>query len=351
MDIVKIEFFNANAMQMLLRHNGLDFQTKQQLQKYFKRRENGNRVTTLYNFCKDYASKSIGRLYVAHGLGLVGFSREVRNALADGLYWDIDMVNCHAVILNQLCKKHGWNCEGLTHYVDNRDEVITDVMNHYGCSYKDAKNLMIRLMFLGHPEAWVGDSVCESFTHHLPYIEGLKEELNHIASNVWSSYPNVSSVVARKKKKTQQAKIASCLSLVLQSEEHQILMAIDNSMTKQGRSMDTFIFDGGLVRRSKDETELPETILRQCEEDVKQNTNYDIRLVVKELKTTFQKDDNDDGLVPSNIIVDDLYAAKEFVKMMGERMVYTDDDLYVFDETTGLWNNKNHHCPNNHDTN
>jgi hypothetical protein len=337
MDTVKIEFFNPDAMQMLLRHTGLDYGTKQHLQKYFKRRENGNRITTIYHFCKDYASYSIGRLYADHGLSLVGFSREVRNALAKGLYWDVDMVNCHAVILTQLCRKHGWKCDGLTHYVQNRDDVMNDIMTHYGCSNKDAKNLMIRLMFLGHPEAWVGDSVCESFTNHLPYIEGLKGELNQIASNVWSAYPEVSGVVSRKKKKTQQAKLSSCLSLVLQSEEHKILMSIDDSLKSQGRSMDTFIFDGGLVRRLKDETELPESILRQCEDDVKHDTNYDIKLVVKELTTTFEINETDNGLVSPDIIIDDLYAAKEFVKMMGDRMVYTDDTLYVFDETTGLW--------------
>jgi hypothetical protein len=341
-DIVKIEFFNPDAMQMLLRHNGLDFETKQQLQKYFKRRENGNRVTTLYDFCKDYAKHSIGRVYVAHGLGLVGFSRDVRNVLAKGLYWDVDMVNCHAVILAQLCHTHGWNCAGLKHYVNNREQVLDDIVAHYGCSHKDAKNLMIRLMFLGHPEAWVGDSICESFTQHLPFVVGLKDELHRIATNVWSSYADVSNVVARKKKKSQERKMSSCLSLVLQSEEHKILMAIDNSLKRQGRNMDTFIFDGGLVRRLKDETELPESILRQCEQDVKQSTNYDIKLIVKELTTTFQLNDREEEseLVPSDVIVDDLYAAKEFVKIMGDRMVFTDDALYVFDETTGLWSNK-----------
>jgi hypothetical protein len=54
---------------------------------------------------KDYASSGVGRVYVANVLGLQGFSKDIRNALAAGLYWDVDMVNAHPTILVQLCQK------------------------------------------------------------------------------------------------------------------------------------------------------------------------------------------------------------------------------------------------------
>lgn len=332
----KKELFNPNAMVALLRHDGIDFDTRQRLQKYYKRRENGNVVTVLYDFCKDYVVSGIGRLYAANGLGLQGFPRDIRNALAKDLYWDVDMVNAHPTILVQLCQQKGWSCQGLKHYVDNRDEVLRSVMAHYGCSVKDAKNLLIRMMFLGQPEAWVGASVCEMANSHLPYIVGLKAELDAIAANVYGSYTHVSDVVRRKKKKTQQQKLSSTLSLVLQSEEHTILMAIDMFLLTQGRSMDCFVFDGGLVRRLKDEAVFPEELLRGCEEYVKDKTGYSIRLAVKPLETTFEIA-NDDEYVPSSVIVDDVYAAKAFVKLMDGKVVWTDNTLCVFDETTGLW--------------
>jgi hypothetical protein len=338
----KTEVFNPNAMQALLRHDGIDFQTKQLMQKYYKRRENGNRVSTLYDFCKDYASSGVGRLYVAHGLGLQAFPKDVRNALAEGLYWDIDMVNAHPTILVQLCEQMGWSCEGLKHYVHNREQVINDITTHYGCSHADAKNLMIRLLFLGSPEAWVGASVCELSTEHMPYIEGVKRELDCIATNVYGAYTNVSDVVRRKKKKTQQQKLSSTLSLVLQSEEHKIIMNADLFLSTQGRSMDVLVFDGGLVRRAKDEVEFPEGLLRGCEEFVKEKTGYTIHLVVKPLKTTFEVGYDKDDYVPSHVIVDDVYAAKAFVKLMEGKIVYTDNALYVFDDTTGLWTCEKH---------
>jgi hypothetical protein len=196
----KQEFFDPNAMATLLRHDGIDYATKQLLHKYYKRRENGNRVSTMYDFCKDYASSGVGRVFVANSLGLQGFSKDIRNALASGLYWDVDMVNAHPTILVQLCEQKGWNCAGLKHYVENRDQVIGDIMAHYGCSHSDAKNLMLRLVFLGHPQAWVGASICELSSQHLPYILGLKKELETIATNVFTTYTDAADVVKRKKK-------------------------------------------------------------------------------------------------------------------------------------------------------
>lgn len=333
---VKTELFNPDAMQLLLRHDGIDFGTRQRLQKYYKRRKNGNRVEVVYDFCKDYSAK-VGRVYAYQGLGLVGMSRDIRNALAKDLYWDVDMVNAHHNILVQLCEQKGWKCEGLKHYVNNRERVLNEIMLHYGCSHKDAKNLMIRLLFLGHPEAWVGDSVCERHTHQMPFIEGLRQELMQVGANVWSTHTEVSNVVNRKKKHTQVKKISSCLSLVLQSIEHEMLMAIDDCLISHGRSMDSYIFDGGLVRRLKDETEMPENILRACEQHVKSVTGFQVQLLVKPLDTTFEIQNDDTETIPSHIIIDDMFAAKAFVKLMEGKIVYTEDKLFVFDETTGLW--------------
>lgn len=288
MQYVKIETFNPNAMRFLLNHDGLSFEQKKMLQKYYKKRENGNCVQAVYDWCKEYATYSIGRVYVNHSLGLQGFERDIRNALAHGLYWDLDMVNAHPTILLQTCKSKGWVCYSLEHYVNNRQEVLTQIMEHYGCNSKDAKNLMIRMMFLGFPEAWVRDTICENSTAPLPFIEDFKSELEIIANNVWLAYNDISEVVKRKKKRTMQQKISSCLSLFLQSEEHKILMAVDEALKMEGRHLDTYIFDGGLVRRLNDEEELPTSIIEKCEAHVKRMTNYDIKLVVKELDTSFR---------------------------------------------------------------
>ena len=37
---------------------------------------------------------------------------------------DIDMINCHPVILNYLCKKNNVDCDILKNYIENRELVL-----------------------------------------------------------------------------------------------------------------------------------------------------------------------------------------------------------------------------------
>jgi hypothetical protein len=333
---VKRELFNPSIIKSLLTHQGLAYDTKQQLKKYHKKRVNGNCVESVYDYSKDYPR--IGRVYVAGSVGLQGFEREVRNALAKDLYFDVDMENAHPTILLKICTDKGWVCDRLRNYVENREQVLADIESHYGASRKDAKNLMIRMMFLGHPESWVGETMCENYDKPMEYIALFKEEIRTIAQNVWGSYPEVVAVVAKKRKMFDSQKLSSCLSIALQTEEHKILMAIDDCMKQQGRSMDVFVYDGGLVRKKDGEHELPLEVLRTCEKYVKDTTGYEVKLVVKPMETSLEFSSHDEKTtVEPGVIIDDVYAAKEFAKLMKGCMVYTDKKLFVFNENQGLW--------------
>jgi hypothetical protein len=92
----------------------------------------------------------------------------------------------------------------------------------------------------------------------MPWVNGFKQEIETIASNVFNEEADISNIVKRKKNnKLPTKQLSSTLSLFLQSEEHTILTTIDKSLQSQGRSMDTYIYDGGLVRMLKDEQEFP----------------------------------------------------------------------------------------------
>lgn len=335
---VKTEVFDPSVMKALLCHSGLTFDTKQQLKKYHKKRYNGNQVDTVYDYSKAYHSSKVGRVYAVGSIGLQGFERDVRNALSRSLYFDVDIENAHSAILLKVCQSKGWVCPMLQNYVEKREEVLSNIMNHYGASRKDAKNLMIRMMFLGHPESWVGETICENSTKPMEYVTQYKIELNNIAENVWRSYPDIVDIVNKKRKVSTTQKLSSCLSLMLQTEEHKILMAIDESLKAQGRSMDVFIFDGGLVRKLASETQLPTDILRACERFVMDTLGYKIQLAVKPIETSLILSTQDEArLVDPNVVVDDVYAAKTFTRLMGDNIVYTDKALYVFNDSQGLW--------------
>ncbi len=65
-----------------------------------------------------------GRFFAVGGLSLQSLCREIRHTIAKKYYKDIDVVNCHPVLLQWLCKKNNFNCKFLSKYIANRDKYI-----------------------------------------------------------------------------------------------------------------------------------------------------------------------------------------------------------------------------------
>lgn len=85
----------------------------------------------------DYSSgKSDGRLFAK--CGIQGLCKNVRGFLADHTV-DIDMVNAHPVILENVCKKLNIFCLNLSNYVTNRDEVLERICKDDKCDTNTAK--------------------------------------------------------------------------------------------------------------------------------------------------------------------------------------------------------------------
>jgi len=91
--------------------------------------------------------RGCGRYYAVGGLSLQGFPREIRHTIAREFYIDIDIKNAHPVILEHLCKKHGFACEQLSKYINNRDELLSQVVGNDGkpLPREDAKKIYLSL--------------------------------------------------------------------------------------------------------------------------------------------------------------------------------------------------------------
>ena len=64
-----------------------------------------------------------GRLYC--GNSIQGLQKHLRGFLMTHTT-DIDMKNCHPVLLRFICKKHNIPCPSLEYYIKNRDEVLAE---------------------------------------------------------------------------------------------------------------------------------------------------------------------------------------------------------------------------------
>jgi hypothetical protein len=66
-----------------------------------------------------------GRFCARGSLSLQTLAREIRHTIARDYYVDIDMVNCHPVILSYLCAKQNFNCDNLNNYIADRESALT----------------------------------------------------------------------------------------------------------------------------------------------------------------------------------------------------------------------------------
>jgi uncharacterized protein YwbE len=76
----------------------------------------------IYSYSQNSPEGVCGRLF--SGGSIQGIWGRYRGLVMRGLCTDIDMVNCHPVILRYICKKHNIPCPNLEYYINNRDEIL-----------------------------------------------------------------------------------------------------------------------------------------------------------------------------------------------------------------------------------
>jgi hypothetical protein len=90
---------------------------------------------------------AIGRVPPLYGLGLINLRREIRHTLIKDKYTDIDIDNCHPIILQQILDYNNISNEEFKYYINNREDVLNIIKDNHKINRDDAKNLMISIMY------------------------------------------------------------------------------------------------------------------------------------------------------------------------------------------------------------
>lgn len=274
--LVKQERFDPTVILQILKHDNIGADDKKRLQQYYKKRFNGNIVEVKYDFSKDYKSKGLARVYAEKGLGLQQFPCDIRNALGQAYYFDVDIKNAHPTILLRICKENGWSCPNLDQYVSNRDDMLADMSTRYNMTKGDVKMIMNTLMYLGGIPFTVNKD---------EFLMNYQAEMFAIASNIKNAYMDIFAHVS-KKRLSERDKLSTTVSFVLSTEEHKILMAMNNYVELNGRNVDVLLYDGFWLRRLPKEKYVEEALLIKIEEHVKKETGYAIKLAEKPMSTS-----------------------------------------------------------------
>ena len=187
-----------------------------------------NNGTMVMNYdYSQYSNNDIGgRLYC--GKSIQGLSKPVRGFLMKHTT-DIDMINCHPVILKYICDKHNIMCPNLEYYIKNRNTILNTVGADYKqkflCSVNsDKSNTNDKYEFLRN-----FDKECKTIQKQVTSIS----EYKHIVDSV----PDT---------KTYN-RIGSAINRIICVYENNILQELIKFIQSKNMEISVLAFDGLMV--------------------------------------------------------------------------------------------------------
>lgn len=261
---------------------------KTSLNYYSKKQQFKEGIKVIYEQKNKY-----GRLYSKNALQ--SFQREVRKYISGEFYQDIDIKNCHPVLIEQLLKKH--------------QIVAGNILEEYNINRNEAMqkyNLNSKLDFIKIINNDVLKNEKFKETHDLIYnnlvpklIKENKTLFNRIKKN-------------RIKEKKEYNFNGSFFSTYLQNIENDILMVIYNYLCKEGFIIGVLCFDGAMVEKNNN---LNEKILKQIQTVVLKETGYNIKLTFKSTETKWKPN------LVEDIQIEDTRAKSPFEEFSIEKWI------------------------------
>jgi len=284
MTIIKRERIHMERLAFLLKNEDVPKETKRELKKLSEKIVEGCWAVINYGLGKQAkdSSEALGRLNAVGNVGLQGVKRDVRNFLAEPYYWDIDMIAAHPTLCLSMCRTQKLTCEYQTELIEKREEKLAELMDVMGCSRSTAKDY-ITILYFGE----------ENASSALPmWFKSLHQEISNARKVITQNEEWTEALKFLNGKKKNR--MGSAFSFILQSVERECLLAMERSAKKHGRSLDTYIHDGGLIRKREGEEAFPDELLREFEKDIEADTGYCVHLASKEMETSWTLKEGDD---------------------------------------------------------
>lgn len=195
------------------------------------------------------------------GFGFQGMNKIFRHTLASDYYVDVDIKNCHPVLVTQWAQMRGLGdkISKLNEYVSNREYVMETYIKE---DKESAKVTILRILNGG---VYNGDN---------EWLRSYKSEIDafhKIVNDIFKDF---------KPTRGAYSEDGSRFSKFEQMLENIVLYHIYNFFEKRGVGIGALCYDGLLIE-NKYERDLREGLLEQCQEYVYTQTQYRIDLVIK----------------------------------------------------------------------
>ena len=225
-----------------------------------KRSAEGKQVITYKPSISKAGKLGWGRLYGSIG-SLETLQRECRGTLCREFYTDIDIKNCHPVIVVQFAKRYyDYELPETQKYCNDRDTYLKQISDDRDV----AKLEIIKVFYGGRPK----------FEFLLP----LYDEIQKFSKYLWNlpKYAELADAVRHEKNM-----YGSFMSYIAQTEERKIMLVMKEALEQKGFKVDVLCYDGVMIRKDKEKV-CDADLLRRVESYIEQHTDYAVELVDKQ---------------------------------------------------------------------
>ena len=239
----------------------------------------GNTLTTNYHHGLKFTDW--GRVYPKNNISLGSCERRIRGTLTKGTYIDIDIVNCHPVMILFLLKKYGFTHSTYEKYCTNRKTYLNKIKKNYNCDRDVAKKFFIISGYGGSYNKWKNDNEltgegCEDLWN------AFQNEAKSLASKfVMDNLKKYENYIKVRKKEFN--KDFSFLSAMLQDEERKILETMEQFFQKEGlirHNNGILCHDGIMLKMSS----ISDQVLVRLQKEIENKFGYSFEIVSKPLE-------------------------------------------------------------------
>lgn len=238
-----------------------------------KKKDLETKQTIVYKLSRSKIGQlGYGRYYSNVG-GLETIEKECRGTLCREFYHDIDIVNCHPVLLEQLAKNfYDKELPALSYYIKNREEILAMISDNRD----EAKTEIIRIIYGGK----------NTFKHTEVFASEIRDFTQFLIqrgdyADLWNVIKNDDPEFIDGQNKIKANKYGKFLSFVLQSAECACMLAMKESLEAEEWSVDVLCYDGVMIRKREGINYMQS--LRNAEAHIEKKTGYKVSLAEKEM--------------------------------------------------------------------
>ena len=169
--VILNEIVDKDKLKYRLKNNNFDQEVNNLTENYYDSLDDFGRKRVVYKQKHNCKNR-----YYPIGSALNYLKKEIRNSIIPKNIKDIDMINCHPVILLSLCQKNELACNILKNYVENRDFILDSFSN----DRKEVKEMFLTILNGGFKDVYSDDNRIDN------YLKLLEKEIIKIQKYLYT---------------------------------------------------------------------------------------------------------------------------------------------------------------------